>query len=553
MANHRYAAPDNDNVHDRTVLVLTLPAAVAPGEEIAVEMTWRAKIPRTFARTGYRDNFYFIAHWFPKLGVFEGTGWNCHQFHAATEFFSDYGVYDVTLDLPRDFVAGATGRRMAHDETTNRARHRYVQEDVHGFAWTASPDYLERTGRFEVPGLPPVDLRLLIQPDHLDQAERHLHATKATLEHYGRWYGAYPYDQITVVDPEYRSGAGGMEYPALFTSGTQIINPFGGGAPEGVTVHEAGHQFWYGLVGNNEFEHAWLDEGLNTFSTARAMDVTYGATAMMGRYLHFPGGKVGGRVRVLFPDFSLSRAIHGNRFSRYIASEGPTMDAMSVPSFKAYPSGIGSLSYHKTAIWLHTLERYLGWDVLQPAMATFFERWTFGHPKPEDLFAVLEEVSGQDLDWFFDQVYYDSVQFDYALATVSSKPADVRGFVSGAEGMAYWDGGTTDERPGLFRTDVVVRRLGGGTFPVEVLMVFEDGTEVRRAWDGRARWHQITEEGPSELAYAVVDPDRTLLLDLDYTNNSRLRTPSAEFPARKWGAKWMVWLQDLLTTTTFFL
>ncbi len=553
MATHRFAAPDNGNVHDRTVMVFSLPEAVQPGDEVTVELTWRAKIPRTFARTGYRDDFFFIAHWFPKLGVYEPEGWNCHHFHAATEFFSDYGVYDVTLDLPSEFVVGATGRRVKRDESGPRTRHQFVQEDVHGFAWTASPDYLERTDRFAVPGLPPVDIRLLMQPEHLHQADRHLHATKATLEHYGRWYGPYPYAQITVIDPLYRSGAGGMEYPTLFTSGTQIINPKGGGSPEGVTVHEAGHQFWYGLVGNNEFEHAWLDEGLNTFSTARVMNVTYDDTALMGRYLNFPGGEVGGFLRVLSPEFVQTRAIHGNRFSRYIASEGPTMDAMSVPSFQAFPAGIRSLSYHKTATWLHTLERFLGWDVLQPAMASFFARWQFGHPRPEDFFAVIEEESGQDLDWFFDQVYYDSVQFDYALASIMSKPADVRGFVNGLDGLAYWDGGTTEDREGLIRTDVVVRRLGGGIFPVDVLMVFEDGVEVRRRWDGRARWHRFIEERPSELAYAMIDPDRTLLLDLNYTNNSRVQKNHGAFAARKWGAKWMIWLQDILTTMTFFL
>ncbi len=574
MPTRRFRAPDDGNTADRTVMVVSLPKPVAPGETVAVELVWRAKIPRTFARTGYRDDFYFIAHWYPAIGVFEGArGWNTHQFHAATEFFADYGVYDVSLELPDELIVGATGLlQEATSVGDGYTRHRFVQTDVHNFTWTASPDYIEITDRFAVDGLPEVAIRLLMQPDHLDQADRHLHATKAALEHYGRWYGPYPYEQVTVIDPAYRSGAGGMEYPTIFTCGTRVINPAGGGSPEGVTIHEAGHQFWYGVVGNNEIEHAWLDEGLNTFSTARTMDVTYGPSKMMRSYLRPPGGKIGGLVRKRYDDFEQSRAVYGSRFSRFISSDGPTMDAMSVPTYRAFPRGAGTLSYHKTAMWLHTLERHLGWEVLQPAMATFYQRFAFGHPEPDDFFGVLEEISGRDLDPFFDQVYHQSKQFDYALASVSTKPAKLRGYTEGPDGQPVVAGkessgkegpeaedeatsreGASEDNKPVFRTEVVVRRLGGGVFPVDVLMVFDDGTEVRRPWDGRARWQLFVEERAAKLEYAVVDPDRVLLLDLDYTNNSRLVKPASQFAARKWSSKWMVWLQDLMTTFTFYL
>ena len=137
---------------------------------------------------------------------------------------------------------------------------------MHDFAWTTSPDYLDLTERFEHPTLPDVEMRLLLQPEHAGQAGRHFEATRAALTHYGEWYGPYPYEHLTIVDPAWRSGAGGMEYPTLFTAGTRWLAPADVTDPESVTVHEAGHQFWYGIVGSNEFEHAWLDEGLNMFS-----------------------------------------------------------------------------------------------------------------------------------------------------------------------------------------------------------------------------------------------------------------------------------------------
>ena len=118
-------------------------------------------------------------------------------------------------------------------------------------------------------------MRLLLQPEHAAQAERHFDATRETLTHYGEWFGAYPYGHITIVDPAYQSDADGMEYPTLFTAGTRWLVAPRGLTPESVTIHEAGHQWWYGMVGSNEFEDAWMDEGLNTFSTARVEGVAY--------------------------------------------------------------------------------------------------------------------------------------------------------------------------------------------------------------------------------------------------------------------------------------
>ena len=550
----RYVSPDDGNPDDRTVMVVDLPRPVEPGETIRVELEWRAKIPRTFARTGVRGDYFFIAHWFPKLGVFEPEGWNCHQYHATTEYYSDYGVYDVSLTLPERFVLGATGRLESRTENGDgTVTYRHVQEDVYAFTWTASADFVAHERRFERPGLPAVDIRLLMQPEHAGQTERHFRATEAALEHYGNWYGPYPYGHVTVVDPAWKSGSGGMEYPTLFTCGTRLWNPAGGGRPEGVTVHEAGHQFWYGVVGNNEFEHAWIDEGLNTFSTARVVDVEYGPQKFVKRYLEPPGTKLGGFLAVMFDDLEGSRAVQGNRLDRAVKSTVRTTDPQATPTYLYFPPEAGNLSYGKTAQWLHTLERHLGWETLQPILATFYQRYQFRHPRPEDFFAVAEEVSGRDLSWFFDQVHGQSLAFDYAVDSVKSFPAAPEGFIEGADGLSYSPG--EHEENGdveLIRTEVVVRRHGGGVFPVDVLLVFADGSELRVPWDGKERWKLLAEERPSKLAYAVVDPERVLLLDLEYTNNSKLAEPES-LAAGKWASKWMVWLQDLLMAFTFFV
>jgi hypothetical protein len=546
-AGRRYIAPDDGNADDQTVMAVPLPRAVAPGEAIEVYLEWTSQVPRTIARTGVVGNFFFLAQWFPKVGVLQDEGWNCHQFHAGTEFFSDYGVYDVELTVPKGWVVGATGvEREARDSVARpasaagqTATHRFYQEDVHDFAWTTSPDYVVRTGRFEQPGLPPVEMRLLLQPEHLDQAARHFEATRAALRYYGQWFGPYPYPHITIVDPAWQSGADGMEYPTLFTAGTSWIAPAEVADPEGVTVHECGHQFWYALVGSNEFEDAWIDEGFNTFSTGRTMALAFNPNYQSFRLF-------GGFVPVVLHDFRVTREVDENRLSSY--RSGAKFDAQSTPSWRYWPGAGGALSYAKTALWLNTLERHLGWSTLQRIMSTFFERWKFRHPKPADFFAVVNEVSGRDMTWFFDQVYRSSTVFDYSISQLRSAPVTATGFFD-AKGRAEFK--ADNPTPGRFRTTVVARRLGEGIFPVDVLVTFKNGEKVRERWDGGDRWKMFTYDRGVEAVSAQVDPDRVLLLDVDYTNNSRTREPLGGAAASKWMLKWMVWLQDLLLTAAF--
>ena len=547
----RHVSPDDGNREDRTVLVLDLPAAVQPGEEIRVELRWHAKIPRTFARTGFRGDFFFLAHWFPKLGVFESDGWNCHQYHASTEYFSDYGVYDVSITVPEEFVLGATGRQVDRVENGDgTVTYRHEQADVHAFTWTTSPDYVEVLGRFEAPDLPAVDLRLLIQPEHLGQANRHLYATKAALASYGSWYGPYPYGHVTIIDPAWGSGAGGMEYPTLFTAGTRLFNPFGGGSPEGVTVHEAGHQFWYGLIGNNEFEDAWLDEGLNTFSTNRTMAQTYGPGQHVRRFFVPPGTKDRGFLPLLLEGFTYGGSPYASRMERY--RDLADIDRQDTHSYRYHPAAGGALSYSKTALWLGTLEGYFGWERLRPAMSKFFHDWQFGHPQPADFFAALAESLGEDLDWFTEQVFYSAARFDYAVQSVASVESELVGYMERASGDPILVGQTEDGGEVPYRSEVVVRRHGEGIFPVEILLVFEDETELRVPWDGKERWRLVVVERAVRLKYAVVDPGHVLLLDIDRTNNSRLLEPQAGRPAWKWASRWMIWWQDFLSMLSFF-
>ena len=379
-ASMRFIAPDDGNGEDRTVMAVTLPAAIQPNRSVSLDISWTLKIPRTVERTGVVGNYFFLGQWFPKIGVLEDDGkWNCHQFHAATEFFADYGVYDVRMTVPRGWPLAATGEEREHvDNADGTTMHRYYQEDVHDFAWTTSPDYLERHERFEQEGLPPVEMRLMIQPEHLAQVARHFEATRAALRYYGQWFGAYPYGHITIIDPAWQSDAGGMEYPTLFTAGTNWLTPASATDPEDVTVHEAGHQWFYGMVGSNEFEDAWMDEGINTFANTRVDAEVYGSGfRYVRRYF-------GGFIPWVFKDIRWDRVTFGDYVSSYRGSA--TIDAPSTPSYQYWPGNPTPITYSKTSLWLHTLERALGWPTMQRILSTYFERWQFRHPKPADFF-----------------------------------------------------------------------------------------------------------------------------------------------------------------------
>ena len=538
----RFIAPDDGNVDDRTVAEVPLAAPVAPGETVNIQIAWSSRVPRTFARTGAIGNYYFLGQWFPKIGVLQDSGWNCHQFHAATEFFSDFGIYDVKLVVPSGWIVGATGiERGRRDEGDRTTTHHYYAEDVHDFAWTTSPDYVERIERFGHEGLPDVSMRLLLQPEHAGQAARHFNATRAALRYYGEWFGPYPYGNITIIDPAWQSGADGMEYPTLFTAGTRWLTPRAVADPEDVTVHEAGHQFWYGVVATNEFEHAWMDEGLNTFSTARTLDQFFGPQYYSKRYF-------GGFVPWVFDDVPRSRATDGNYLSGY--RDSGEADPQSAPSWRYWPETSGAITYFKTALWLNTLERMLGWDTLQQILSTYYKRYSFKHPEPKDFFAVVNEVSKTDLTWFFDQVYRSSSHFDYALDVFTSEQVSDRGIFGDSNKRTF----SANERSGDgYRTRVVARRVGDGVFPVAVRVVFENNQEVRWQWDGRDRWKMFEVDRPVRAVTAQVDPERVLLLDANYTNNSRSLAPKTNAAARKWSLAWLIWLQDHLLTYGFFI
>ena len=539
---------EDGNTDDRTVMEVRTEKPVAPGETARFRIAWDALEPYgNVGRSGWVHDYNFVAQWFPKIGVFWKGSWNCHPFYPWSEFFADFGVYDVRLTLPRGFVVGATGRLDSRSENADGTEtFRFVQEDVHDFAWVASRRFLERHARFDDPGYPPVDVRLLVQPEHAALADRYLEATEIALRTYGTWAAPYPYPQITVVDPAHGSASGGMEYPTLFTGGAALFAPPELQSPEGVTIHEAGHQFWYGLVANNEFEEAWLDEGFNTYMEAKASDDTLGPSGWGRRYFTGEEGGRRGGWPVVAPGVAVPRGSDSLVELRR-AGEEDTMArrAWDYRSAESYSLN----SYAKPALVLQTLEGLLGEETMVKVLRTYARRYRFAHPTTADFIATVNEVTGQDWRWFFDQTFFSSDLCDYAVEVKNEPARTPAGWFEAKDGSLELRRRPKEDRhggEGAFESEVTIVRNGDVLMPVELRVDFADGRTVSERWDGRDRWKRFRYEG-AEVVHAMVDPGHKIAIDVRPSNNEWI---ADERPARraatKWAARYLLWLQDLL-------
>jgi Peptidase family M1 domain len=492
-----FIQPDDGNKDDKSVVQVVLPKPVAPGESTQFKIRFHDQFPETQARTGWKRDFVLGGQWFPKVGVWWNGAWNCHQFHVTTEFFADFGVYDVTLTLPQNEVAGATGvlvNTVKNADGTQTLT--YHGDDIHDFAWTASPRY--KVGEDTFQGAKgPVQLRLLMQPAHWSQEARHAKILKQTLDHFERWYGPYPYKTLTFVDPEPDSAAGGMEYPTFITGETNWWMPDGIYLPEVVVEHEFGHQYWYGMVATNEFEDAWLDEGVNSYTEVKILDDILGRDTS---FLHQFGITVGER--------------EGQRLQFIgVADVDPlARKAYQYASFNSY----GGITYGKTASVLLTLEKVIGEDTVQKALHTYFIRYRFTHPTKEDFLKTFEEVSGKDLRWYFNQAVYGTQVLDYEVRRIDSYPA-----------VWYEKGFKEKKGETVYESRVQIHRKGEFVFPVEIEVKFDNGEKVREQWDGQDRWIRFTYQKKATVESVELDPDHTIHLDRDNFNNSRTAEPKA--------------------------
>ncbi len=214
-------------------------------------------------------------------------------------------------------------------------------------------------------------------------------------------------------------------------------------------------------------------------------------------------------------------------------------------------------SYGRVALTLRTLESYLGEAAMARVMRTYHQRFRYRHPAPRDFFETVNEVSGRDMNWFFQQFFHSSNVVDYAVADIRNDPIEDKIGIYDEDGkkvpyLGKPAGGAPEKSAGnRFRSTVLVRRLGEATAPVDVVIKFDDGETVREHWDGKYRWIKFFYERASKVSSAEVDPARKLVLDANFTNNSRIREVD-NHAAAKWYVRWIFWLENLFFAASFF-
>jgi len=583
-ATLHFTAPDDGNLADHTVAEITLPRPLAPNESVTFHLTFHDKFPLSVARNGYKRDFIMGGQWFPKVGVFWHGAWNCHQYHATTEFFSDFGTFNVRLTVPRSYTVGASGVPTGNQPNSDGTKTlSFYGEDIHDFAFAASPHFVVSDAIY-LSSLGPVQIHVLALAAHPRIAQRYLDITRGALGEFERRYGPYPYKVITVVDPEPDAEMEGMEYPTLFTADGAWTGIFK--VAELTAEHEFGHQYWYGMVASNEFEEAWLDEGINSYSEVKVLAALLGGgtSVIRERYANLSDGALQRFTYLTAPD-----------------TDPVTRFAWKFRNEHSY----GAVTYGKTATLLMTLEGILGKDTMDEAMRTYFERYRFTHPTTEDFLRTIEQVvvargkatvlirsqavpadstlpcipveahpanrgplgttttftqlspfvpsepstgtappctpspasalpaasepsyAPTSLRPFFNQAVYGTEMLDYA----------VDGFYS--ERVRWWEPVNRGVTKVPYLSTVSLRRKGDFIFPVTAQIVFNDGTRVREHWDGVDEWKRFTYTRTAKVVSVELDPDHLVPLDRDLFNNSITRDTD-RIPAHKLAAIWAV-------------
>ena len=462
---------------DETDIRVPLPEPVQPGATVRFDVAFETHLPSLLFRTGYVGGFHMVGQWFPKLARLEADGrWAHWPFHHLSEFYADFGTYDVTVDTPDDEIVGATGQLEGEVRRGGRVERRFVQENVHDFAFAAWSKFRELTGVSDGG----VALRVLYPPGFDRDAEVELESAKFGLSHLGRAFGRYPYKTLTMIHPP--PGAeegGGMEYPTLITTGGSWYFPWTGARIiDIVTIHELGHQWFYGLVATDEHGWPFLDEGINSYAEVDAMEAKDPHTSAIGA----PGLSIG------IAAFNRARASEVERDAKVAQ---PASDFLSGRDY-------GGLVYGRTATILETLANVYGKDEVRRAVGRYARRYRFEHPGPEDLLQAVREVVGADAAEQLRRALFERATVDYAVGDITTK----------AEGDGYTG-------------SVLVFRRGALRFPVDVDLVEESGAVQHVRWDAADSAARLPFHGKTKLVAAVIDPDHKVMLDDDLTNNAQ--------------------------------
>lgn len=486
-----------------TVMRVTLPAPLAPGATASLDIAYSFEVPEPGApRMGQDGEVFYLAYWYPQFAVYDDVeGWVADPYMGNGEFYMGYADYDVAITLPEGYLVAATGTlqnpeevlsaqsrdRLAaaaqsHDAVSivgadervagtstidapdDMLTWRFRAENVRDFAFGASDAYLWDATYAET-GAGRSGIHAFYRPDATGPWDRSAEFSQFSIEFLSDYFLPYPYPHMTAVEGII---GGGMEFPMItLVGGNRNVSSL-----FGVTFHEIAHMWFPMLVGQNEKRFTWMDEGLTSFNTNE------GASSFFSEDRWAPGRQ--GYYRIAGTGLEVEPMRHGDRYP------------LTTPAR-------GLASYSKPAVALHALRAIVGDDAFQRAYRTYAARWVDKHPYPEDLFNTFEDVIGEDLDWFWTTMFYETWTLDQAVASV-----ETRGDMA----------------------TVTIDDLGVSPFPVLLTLTYEGGaTREERipvdVWLGGAR--RATLEAPARLdgnPLVRAEIDAALALpDVERSNN----------------------------------
>ena len=448
---------------------------------------------------------YQVAQWYPRMAVYDDVqGWNTLPYLGAGEFYSSYGDFDVNITAPANMVVVSSGDLMnekevlsaEHQKRMNEAKNsdktvviksanevkndkagslgktktwKYTMKNSRDFAWAASSAFVWDAARINLPS-GKKSLAMSVYPVESikqDGWQRSTEMVKASVEHYSKKWFEYPYGVMVNV----AGVVGGMEYPGI------IFCSYSDSGEElwGVTDHEVGHTWFPMIVGTNERKYAWMDEGFNTFINSLSTK-------------EFNNGEY-----ATFSYFS------GSEMTQLVFHK--EMDPLLTTPDVVQQSNLGLNAYEKPSVMLKALRNVvLGEERFDAAFREYIRRWAFKHPTPWDFFRTMENVSGEDLSWFWRGWVMNNWKFDVAVRNVR--------YVEGVPARGAY---------------VTLENLGEMPMPVPVLIKETNGTEHKltlpvEIWQRGQEW-TFNIKTTSRISDIILDPDQ-LLPDINRSNNT---------------------------------
>ncbi len=402
----QYSNTSSDNAK------LILPKPLAPGQRITITTTFNVKIPYTFSRLGHVGQSYQISQWFPKIAVYDINGWNQIPYLDQGEFYSDYGNYEVSITLPKNYLVAATGnlqdeteinwlkeranshRRQPEEFEKNETKTlHFTENNIHDFAFFADKRWCVAIKDIHLPSGRKVTAYAF---DTLYRnADQGLKYIEKAIVYLSQNVGEYPYQTVKSCTGAMQAGAG-MEYPTVTIVGQQH---------EAEVVHEVAHNWFYGILGSNERRYAWMDEGITTFYELQIC--TEKEENQLSKIIQ----------RITGNDFTYNNTnlvwllgkINSSR-----AEDAP----LNLPANEYSGTNYAALIYYRTALNFNYLKKYLGQELFDSCMKNYYALWHHRHPLPGDMKKSFVLVSEKNLDWFFDGMLTETQNYDLAIRKI---------------------------------------------------------------------------------------------------------------------------------------